>query len=280
MNRDKLFGGSAERVDLDGAKVLRVINRKDEIGRVPLGDILPVADSVYSSISNANFNFMPIGSSLFGTHIKVPKEYMERREVSRIIDILVKGVSVEISAVMEKCGWRRINDPKEYFSMEVQLSNKEISLIGTMTDQTLFTNNEGFVLSSIGVPSTFYQKDKYDGLKSVRFEEIPTISLSVAHKLLRGTKQDISDLVAIFTSNRVKDIIGEEGDVTINTIMREKAASSVGWGIEFSRKIGKIASRLAEIGKNHGIDPDSLEWFEKTGKVIDNFTASFKEVKR
>ena len=69
-------------------------------------------------------------------------------------------------------------------------------------------------------------------------------------------------------------------EVKINTIMREKAASSVGWGIEFSRKIGKIASRLAEIGKNHGIDPDSLEWFEKTGKVIDNFTASFKEVKR
>ena len=282
MNRSRLVGGSAERIDLVGARVLETINRKDEIGRTTLEMAISVTREAYDLIGNAcNSGFMPIGSSLFGTHIKVPDDYMKERKVSRVIDVLVKGRSEEVSAVMEKGGWRRIDDPRKYFSMRIQFDDGRISCIGTMSDQTLFVNHEGFVLSSIGVPSVFYQRDREDRLKAVRFEEMPTIGLSVAYKLLRGNRQDISDLAAISMSNRVEDILGKDGNATVKDVMRKKASSSIGWAEEFHRRLAKLSAKLAEIGKVHGIDmSDSVAWFERTGHAAKILIEEFKGLKR
>ena len=282
MNRDKLSGCSAERIDLVGARVLETINRKDEIGRAPLEMAISVTRKAYDLIGNAcNSKFMPIGSSLFGTHIKVPDEYMKKREVSRVIDILVKGRSEEVSVVMEKGGWKRIEDTKKYFSMKIQLDDGSISCIGTMSDQTLFVNDRGFFLSSIGVPSVFYQRNREDRLKAVRFEEVPTIGLSIAHKIIRGNRQDISDLAAIAMSNRVGDILGKDGDATVMEVMRKKAEASIGWGEEFHRRLVKLSAKLVEIGRVHGIDmSDSVAWFERTGHAAKTFIEEFKGLKR
>ncbi len=265
----------------EGAKVVGVVNRKEEIGRVPLEDALPVIKQLYPKLGEIGIHFMPLGSSLFGSElIKVSQSYAKVRRVSRIIDVCVEGLSSQTVAAIEDTHWKKLN-PTDYFSISFINDSGEVCTTGTMSDQSLSTK-DGFVFSAIGTPSEYYQvKRGFVAISS--FLTLPALGEVISMKLLRGNKQDIEDMVAIaIAGNNLPWLVSGKGEEVLNNRIRHMASEDdsgrlTGLGKRLSRIIHNILEHATRLNGNVS---DNLSWFHGVRADLEALTKSLKDSKR
>lgn len=255
----------------EGAMIVGLVNKKEEIGRVLISEMLPSLRGLYSSLDEREISYAPIGSSLFGTKISVPEKFMQRRMMSALIDICYDGGRPELEAVVESSGWRRV-DPASYFAITFQAEDGSRHTINTVLGQTMH-EKEGLFLGLIPIPTTYYL-NMVGRVKLSPFEKMPTPGEMVVRKIFRGSKQDLDDLANIaIAGNNLPALVEGRGEEVflMEKGRREKSEGNAGWAISIQKRLNTIITSVIEnaSGNFNGVLLHNLNWLQDIKREVE-----------
>ncbi len=180
----------------NGMQVVGVLNRKGEFGRSLLRDVVPQAHEVYRALERGRIEFLPTGSSSYGTYLPVPNGFLAERNASMLLDIFTHNPLEDVQSALGN-GWKAV-DAGHYFSITFADGKGETHTVATMAGELIFSRNDGkgVHVAATSVPTEWYRAN--DGVvEVVTFTRIPSLGQTVLSKLLRGNPQDINDIVAV-----------------------------------------------------------------------------------
>ena len=129
-------------------EVYKVVNRKVELGHVPLREEIGAVERVRRALDKEGIEFTLVGGSAIGTVIPVTGEWMAQRRVSRLIDIDMDFDSRDTALrVLEGCGWKA-DDPAAYFGIQWGHGSSMKSMC-TIENEDILVGRSGFYLSPV-----------------------------------------------------------------------------------------------------------------------------------
>ena len=174
-------------------EVYKVVNRKAELGHVPLREEIGAVERVRRALDREGIEFTLVGGSAIGTVIPVTGEWMAQRRVSRLIDIDMDFDSRDTALrVLEGCGWKADN-PAAYFGIQWGHGSSMKSMC-TIENEDILVGRSGFYLSVTYVPTGVYSLGRKGDLRKNVIDHKLTYGETLAYKALRGNQNDIMDL--------------------------------------------------------------------------------------
>lgn len=223
-----------------GSAALHSVNRKEELGRIPLSSALPMVVSLSSIFRFAGVGHAPIGSSAFGVTIKVTPDYLEKRRVSTIIDFCVERISEDYLRILTDAGWKQIN-PSNYFSVTFAGEDGRRIIVPTVRGQHMF-ERDNFLLNLMPIPTEYYQV-KGGLIEIAKFTEMPTAADVVVRKLIKQRKKDREDIANIAHVESLATVLGSKVE-TVKRELKEIVAENPDAARVMKGQMAKIAKKV------------------------------------
>ncbi len=174
-------------------EVYRIVNRKAELGHVPLREEIGAVERVRRALDKEGIEFTLVGGSAIGTVIPVTDEWMAQRRVSRLIDIDMDADSRgRALRTLESSGWKA-DDPAAYFGIQWGHGSSMKSMC-TIENEDILVGRSGFYLSVTYVPTGVYSLGRKGDLRKNIIDHKLTYGETLAYKAVRGNQNDIMDL--------------------------------------------------------------------------------------
>ncbi len=153
------------------------------------------------------------------------------------------------AAIFKKAGWFELN-ASEYFSVTFVRQDGRPHTTPSLPGQLLFSkeykDNGLLFLTVMPLPTEFYMVR--DGrVTVVSFSEPQTLGASIAHKLLRGNKRDITDLTQVGLADDLRRVIGDSG----RRLITERVMGDQDLHKKFAEVVGRISDSIRKQEK-HG----------------------------
>ena len=237
----------------EGTAIASQVNRKGELGMLPLSFGIRVARQVRDCLKNAGIEYSFMGASAFGTTLPAPRRLASARPVSNLIDIQIKGEEASLAyASLTAAGWKSI-DPIPYFS--ITFPKGEPRTLPTILNQGFFSKSfhgTEVYLAIIPVPTVMLQ-NQGGRLHTVNLPKLQTTGQVLAYKLIRGGDRDIMDILHLSTAMRLRPIFDQEAVLLIRDSQsgnpRARALSS---------RLLAISESLPQFGKAFNSDTETM----------------------
>lgn len=197
----------------EGARVIKVINLKEEFGITNLDYAIRVARPVVQVLNSNRIEYAPLGASAFGIGIEIPEVWRNARPISNIIELQISGRDkVPTIELLTDAGWRCRNIT-DYFSVTFIDNEGKERISPTIWDQQLFSkgveSRETF-LTTIFIPTEFYQVSG-NKIRVSWMSDLQTWGETLAYKVTRSYERDRMDLMYVSLVNNMSLLLGERG---------------------------------------------------------------------
>lgn len=201
---------SIEVAPTGGEKVLRVVNKKHEMGQTLLRTQIPIMSALYYRLGEAGIiEYGVLGSSALGTRIKVPESYKDVRTVTNVIEVTVPSRNEQkLMETMQRAGWVR-DDVINYFSITYRSEGGEAVKIPTVIKQEfLYADIHGskIYLAPIFTPAKFYRGN--NGKLFVYDINLESDGEMLMHKIIRGDYRDKQDVAQVAAADDLARLFG------------------------------------------------------------------------
>ncbi len=238
----------------EGTSVAAQVNRKVELGMLPLSSGIGIARQIDSCLEKAGVKRSFMGASAFGTSLPVPRRLAAARPVSNLVDVQINSED-EHSAygALTAAGWRPI-DPTPYFS--ITFSKGEPRTLPTIPNQGFFVNSfygTEVYLAVIPVPTVMLQ-NLGGRLHVVPLPALQTPGQVLAYKLIRGMDRDVMDILHLSSISRLKGIFDPEA---VQLILDSQSGNSKGRAL--SSRLTAIVTSIPHFSRALGSDQKTIE---------------------
>ena len=226
------------------------VNRKDDMGRTVLEQILPLMRRITETLDSSGVNYRLLGGSSLGTKLQIPDDYARVRQSSNIFEATFEDTETarKVASIVND-GWKEA-PVQDYFSITCKNPDGETVKGPSIRDQSLFyTVRDGttYFLSPIYVPTEFYRGKKGSSLTIEPIARLVSYGEPIIHKILRSTERDQADVAYVAVMEDFKTKLGPEAlELWKNARARKDGRDA--W--RYDMHVGEVLRRMDTLSRS------------------------------